>query len=204
MSSQSLLLAQEVPEISDIQVYQVHDSVKCSFRIPDLFSGDVEETLLSGLPVLIEERYLYQGEQNKTINTRIHKFRITYDIWEDLFTLEQASGFHQFPDLDSLTRWWNPREEVFLSSVSRLENVGEAFLTIRVRIVLLSRAEGEKLKDWIFHSQETEESLPTQNRDTGFTLNLNRLLSIFFRKEDVAREIIVQGMSPIPESIKKF
>lgn len=191
------ILAQETILIRDIQPYIQNDSLKCRYRVPALFSGAVEQTLLSGLPVLIEEHYQYFNRDDQPLAAAIQKYSIRYDIWEDIFILEGANIQRTFPSIDSLTVWWNPRQDVFVTAAPQTASSVASYIRIDLRIILLGRSQSEQLKDWILNSQETEERLPTQDRNTGFTLNLNRLLSWFFRKDDISKEFLITGQSPI-------
>ncbi len=191
----AILPAQEEIRVRDVLPYMTGDSLKCSYRISDLIQGAVRQTLVSGLPVLIEEQCRLVDEKQHNTSTVINKFRITYDIWEDVIHLDGAFFSKTFPSPDSLNKWWAPRRDIFLTATSSLPNASRAYIFIRLRVILLSRSQSERLKDWILNSQETEENLPTQDRDTGFTLNLNRLLSLFFRKDDITKEITINGKS---------
>ncbi len=191
----TVLLAQEALRIREVLPYVEGDSLKCSYRVSELIQGAVRQTLLSGLPVLIEEQCRLMDDKQHNTTTVINKFRITYDIWEDLIHLEGVSFSKTFTSLDSLNKWWAPRRNIFLIATGYPGNASRAYLFIRLRIILLSRTQSQRLKDWILNTQETEENLPTQDRDTGFTLNLNRLLSLFFRKDDISKEITIHGQS---------
>ena len=169
-------------EIRDIQPAIQGDSLVCSFASPALFSGKIKQTLFSGLPVLIELRSTLVSDSGPGGISPLMKYRLTYDIWEDQFLASATTVFASFTDLEN---WWNPRENLSLLPVPQVESGNTFKIDVYLRIILLTRTQGEKLKDWILNPQETEENFPAFDRDTGFKLNLNQVVSFFFSKSDV-------------------
>ncbi len=183
------------PEIRNIHAEIRDDSVVCSFAAPQLFSGKIKQTLLSGLPVLIERRAQLVKEAGDNSVFPVEKYRLTYDIWEDQYRVEGASKTTVFSSLTALEDWWNPRKNVPLTPVSQLNNGDVYKIDIFLRIILLTRSQGEKLKNWILNPQETEENFPSLERDAGFKLNLNQLVSFFFSKSDVIESFEARRVS---------
>lgn len=179
------LRAQNVVEVSDIRPFVRGDSLMCGFTAPGLFDGAIGETLLSGLPVLIELSAALEGGNGATQALPLRKYRLSYDIWEDQFLLESARRQRRFANIEALKQWWNPRDSLALLPLKRLEGEKIWKVQLHLKVILLSRTQGDKLKEWLLGANETEENLPSQERDTGFKLNLNRLVSLFFNKSEV-------------------
>lgn len=189
------MLAQNSPEIRDVRPFIRGDSLVCSFACPGLFSGSIRQTLLSGLPVLIELQPRFVGDNSAEGGIPNKKYQLSYDIWEDQFTMESAGGKHTFSSLDALQEWWNPLAELALLPLGKLDKASEFRLEINLRIILLTHSQSKKMKNWVLNAAETEENIPSMNRDTGFTLNLNQVVSLFLNKSDSAESIEVRGES---------
>ena len=168
----------------------------CGFTVPGLFDGAIGETLLSGLPVLIELSVSLDGGNGATQALPLRKYRLSYDIWEDQFLLESARRQRRFASLDALKQWWNPRDSLALLPLRRLDGDKTWKVQLHLKVILLSRTQGDKLKEWLLGANETEENLPSQERDTGFKLNLNRLVSLFFNKSEVRASYEGRQKSP--------
>ncbi len=188
----SPLAAQQDLTIQDIQPFRDGDTLKCSFASPDLFDGRVGKALLSGLPVLVElhSQILQSGSSPR----KMERYRLSYDIWEDVFRMESKGFNTSFKSFEELQNWWNPRPEVHISELGTLGDE-DISLKLRMRVVLLSRSQGEKLREWILNPAEVEDNSPSYRRDTGFTLNLNRLVSFFFNKDDISETFEVTSQS---------
>lgn len=189
------ILAQNSPEIRDVRPFVRGDSLLCSFACPGLFRGSIKQTLLSGLPVLIELQPHLVGDNSTEGNLPNEKYQLSYDIWEDQFTMQSANRKYTFSSLDTLQAWWNPFSELSLLPFSKLERTSEFRLEINLRVILLTRSQSRKMKNWVLNAAETEENIPSMNRDTGFTLNLNQVVALFLNKSDAAESIEVRGES---------
>ena len=166
--------------------------MKCSFASPHLFDGRVGKALLSGLPVLVELHT--QVLQSGSSPRKMQRYRISYDIWEDVFRMESKGVNKSFSSFEDLKNWWNPRPEIHVTETQALRE-DNITLKLRMRVVLLSRSQGEKLREWILNPAEVEDNSPSYRRDTGFTLNLNRLVSFFFNKDDISETFEVTSTS---------
>lgn len=188
--------AQQFPQIDKIQLFAENDSLRCRYAISDLFAGNTRQTLLSGLPVLVQLRWQLLDENDRTITQIIQKFQLKYDIWEDQFFEESPNGKSQFASIGALENAWLSPEPQLILAGNLPDADSKLRISLDVNVILLSRTQGQQLKNWIFNANETEESLPGANRDTGFTLDLNRLFSLFFSRSDVIEQVSARKMSP--------
>lgn len=189
------LPAQNAPDIREIQAFVKGDSLKVEFACPNLFSGTIRKTLLSGLPVLLELQPQLSDNKGGKYPQPVFKWRLSYDIWEDRFMMDSPEERRLFSSLDQLQNYWNPREEIGLIPLNELRNKDGLQLGLSMQIFLLSRNQAQRLKDWIFNPNEVEENLPSQERDTGFKLNLNRVVSLFLNKTDIIESYEFQAQT---------
>lgn len=177
-------LSQEKHRIENLRPFLSGDTLKCEFANKALFSGKIGQTLLSGLPVLIELRLRVITDAGKQIPAGFLKYRISYDIWEDRYLMEMPGRHQQFNSMENLSAWWNPLKMIPLVPLQKISREKTVKVGIAMRVILVSRSQSKKLKDWVLNPYETEEDLPSLDRDAGFKLNLNHLLSMFFGKDD--------------------
>ncbi len=190
-----LVNGQEPLQIPEVAPRLENDTLYCRFSCPNLFTGNIRQTLLSGLPVLIELRTGLNTTSGTRLVHRREKYRLRYDIWEDQFLQESATTVERFRPLEALSRWWNPRENLPVAPLKALPAGTRLVLTVELRVILLTQTQGQQLKDWIISANETEEELPSASRDTGFKLDLMRLFSLLFRRSDVIEQFDVRQTS---------
>ena len=176
------------PQMGAIEPYLDSDTLRCRVFVPKLFVGQIRETLLSGLPVLIELQIQLREEDGQVLTRSIQKYQMRYDIWEDRFTQERGGRINVFSSLDSLSAQWLPVDNLVLQPSGMIDRKTVMTIRAELRVILLTNAQGQQLKNWIFNPSETEEALPTSRRDTGFSLDLTRLVSLFFSRADVIEE----------------
>jgi hypothetical protein len=59
----------------------------------------------------------------------------------------------------------------------------------------LGTQESQQLKWWIENSDQTEEELASRERSTGFKLNINQLVQMFFSREETEETYMVKKTS---------
>lgn len=160
-----------------------HDTLFCRLSAAHLLDQPVEKTLLSGLPVHLEIRFNLSHSQ-QLIDGATQRFRMNYDIWEDRFTVQGTDELHDFTRLDSLRRWWRDRRLPVIS-IKKLPTAEGWHLQVHSRVVLLANSGDGGFKQWLNAGQPVEENEPSQDRDTGFKLNLNDLIGLFLKKDQV-------------------
>lgn len=191
------LTAQEY-KIVGIRAYLSNDSLKIEFAIDNLLEGDVRKTVLAGLPLAMEFSFeLLNSQQKQLINKNI-RGRITYNVWEEYFLMEvHEAGKKQFFSLPELERWMQTVRGIGLAPAALL-NAGESYrVKVHARIFLLTREQSRELKWWLQRSEPVEEELPSRERSTGFKLNLNRIVQLFFSTEERQKEYTADGRSGV-------
>jgi hypothetical protein len=68
-------------------------------------------------------------------------------------------------------------------------------IDVESHLTLLTRKQSRRLSDWIQTGEQTEEDLPSDERDTGFRLNLNNLVQFFMGEKDKPEEFFLEASS---------
>jgi hypothetical protein len=176
--------AQNNPGIS-ANPFLKNDSLELEIHFSNLFTGSIKKTLLAGLPILLEVNLDLLDSDDHSIHSKKINGRISYDVWEELFKVEgfnsdektfQSLGEVQDCFSNELKADLVPKEYLMSAEVYRVD--------VESQLTLLTRKQSRELEDWIRSSDQTEEDLPTQERDTGFRLNLNKVVQFFVGKGD--------------------
>lgn len=179
----SAVCGQDSLQISQTQLEIRSDTLRGSWAVSGLVSGDIRQTLLSGLPILIEVNPQLLRDPQAAVSPRPLRYRCYYDIWEDLYVIESADQVYQLNTMDEFIDWWQKPPAFSFFAISDIRQEIRLRLRLQVNVTLLTRKQDRQLRSWVLNSSQNEEQLPSSERDTGFTLNLNAVLSIFIDKD---------------------
>jgi hypothetical protein len=155
----------------------------------DVFQGEIRRTLLAGIPVLVKFSFQLQEKGEMVVLTKSNDGRIIYDVWEESFRLF-GIGIQEknFKELSELQSWFGNLQGLNLAAIKNLSRDKEYRVLVESQIVLLTGKQSQEIKSWLQKSDQTEENLASEERSTGFRLNLNKLIQLFFSGEEKATE----------------
>jgi len=171
-------------QITQIIPYLSEDSLKVDLIGENIFQKKILQTLLAGIPLDIEIRLSLLDQEKRKLSQRKFNCKVSYDVWEEHFWL---LDFHQktidFSELADLQNWSRTINSLGIVKQNFLSTQVRYMTEVEMRIVILGRKENQQLKWWIENSDQTEEDLASRERSTGFKLNLNQLVQMFFSRE---------------------
>jgi hypothetical protein len=174
------LLAQNF-QIEQVLPYLSEDSLKVDITIDGLLEDQVQKTLLAGLPLSFSIELVLFKENEKEVAKRQYFSKINYDVWEERFRVWDFTGsVREFELLDNVKKWCKNIRNLGLVSKNRLDT-GETYRVMSsVELVPLDKKQNKQLQWWLENSDPTEEELASEERSTGFKLNLNQLVQMLF------------------------
>lgn len=188
-------LAQNDPSIS-VHPFLKNDSLKLEVSYRNLFVGNIKKTLLAGLPILIELNLKLIDTGDKVIQSKKMSGKISYDVWEELFNIQGLpSAENSLQRLDEVKNYFSEDLKTGLLPKEYLMSAEEYHISIESRLTLLTGKQSRQLKDWIETGEQTEEDLPSNERDTGFRLNLNNLVQFFMGEKNKPEELLLKASS---------
>lgn len=150
-----------------------------SADLENLFSDRIVGTIQSGLPSIIQVEIKLKDARKKTLFRKLIFRKISYDIWEERYRIEVEDSSQVFASFAAVTQQSSRLEHEDLTPPARLRADQQYVIEIRAGIVPISSAQAEKVTDWLLDPNETEEYLASENRASGFELNINKLVSFF-------------------------
>lgn len=179
-----------------IHPYAADDSLKLEIRFENLFEGNIKKTLLAGLPILIDINIQLIDSENKSIQSKKLSGKIVYDVWEELFNIQGLqSTENSLPTLDDVINYFSDQLKTSLLPKDYLMGAEVYHINAESRLTLLTQKQSRQLKYWIQSGEQTEEDLPSNERDTGFRLNLNTLVQFFMGKKNEPEEFFLENSS---------
>jgi hypothetical protein len=183
-------------QLSGILPYAAEDSLRVDFSLQQLWEGKVAKTLLAGIPVDIQLGISLLNPEQQVISQRSVAGQIVYDVWEEKFTLQDLgispSSFSRFADLKN---WFDLIERVGLSPLETLVPEVKYQVRIDFSVWLLNKKQNQELKRWMQSADQTEEEFASRERSTGFRLNINQLVQLFFSGDEEPEKFQVSGSS---------
>jgi len=168
---------QIIPYLSD-------DSLKVDVTLENILQDDILKTLLAGIPLDLKIQGSLLNEEQQMITQKVFSSKVSYDVWEEHFWI---MDFHEklldYDNLDEVLKWINTIYALALSEQNLLSPRNAYTIHIKLQIFILGKQESQQLKWWIENSDQTEEDLASRERSTGFRLNLNQLVQMFFSRE---------------------
>lgn len=153
--------------------------LKVSVNFENLFSDRIVGTIQSGLPSIIQIEIKLYDSRNKSIFRKLISKTISYDIWEERYSIKNADTSTTFTEFEEVKHNGSRLRNETLTESKNLDENSDYTLRIRVGIIPISARQAEKVTDWLLDPNQTEEYLASENRSSGWQLNINKLVSFF-------------------------
>ncbi|MFQ5824323.1 MAG: DUF4390 domain-containing protein [bacterium] len=171
-------------EGGEIRVDQIEPRLNSGYLtvsagLQNLFSTKIVGTIQSGLPSIIEiEIKLLQAGKKSVLRKRITR-SISYNIWEERYSIQSEDTTEFCFELEKAKYLSSHLDHIALIRSSLLDSAAKYSIQIRVGIIPISMHQQEKLADWLQEPNQTEEYLASEDRSSGFKLNISKLVSFF-------------------------
>ena len=162
------------------------DSLVVSADFKNLFSRKIVGTIQSGLPSIVEIQIkLFEG--TKQIVRKPISRSIEFDVWEERYRVRSPDTTQVYFEFEQVKQAANRLMNVFLISKALLAATKNYTMQIRVGIIPISAHQANKVSYWLENPNQSEEAIASDNRSSGFSLNINKLVSFFVNKKKGSR-----------------
>jgi len=174
--------AEERPFVSEVSPYVRDGSVVCDVRSGGLFSERIVGTVQSGLPAVMEVIYAFETRGGKTVGSGVHSFELSYDVWEDVYTVTAGDSTETFTGpggLDDLNAYVEFLRAVLVAPVDHLDPSLEYTLLITIAVHPLTGSEEQRVEGLV------EESVGVRSHQSWREqlLSINELINRFFSRD---------------------
>jgi len=174
--------AEERPFVSEVTPYVRDSSLVCDIRSGGLFSERIVGTVQSGLPAIMEVIYAFETRGGKTVGSGVHSFELSYDVWEDVYSVAAGDTTESFagPDgLAEMSAYVEFLRRVKVAPVDHLDPSLEYTLLITIAIHPLTGSEERRVEGLV------EESVGARSHQSWREqlLSINELISRFFSRD---------------------
>jgi hypothetical protein len=186
-------------QVIDIEPVWVDNRLVVSAQCKNLFSRKSMSTLQSGLPAVVQidigllkaerAKTLFSGEEGnfRTVRTVRVVRSITYNIWDERYAIREGDDTAIYSDFASAEREVGRLGEEWLAEAGQLKAESTYGVRLRAQIIPISAEQGDKIADWLRNPHKMGEELADDSGESGFQLNVSRLISSFWEKGKRAR-----------------
>lgn len=184
------------PQINGIIAYASEDSLRVDFSLQGVWEGKIAKTLLAGIPLNILLNLDLLNSDGQVTYQKTFFGELVYDVWEEKFSVQQMSIFPStFYNISELQNFFERIEKIGLVPLSLIHPEGIYRVRIDFSILLSYKKQKQELKRWMEDTEQTEEEFASGERSTGFRLNINRLVQLFFSNDQKPEEFKAWGFS---------
>lgn len=158
------------------------DSLVVSADFKNLFSKKIVGTIQSGLPSIVEIQIKLLEGTKQIVRKPISR-SIEFDVWEERYVVRSPDTTEVYFEFEKVKRATNRLLNAFLISKALLAATKNYTIQIRVGIVPISAHQANKVSYWLENPNQSEEAIASDNRSSGFSLNINKLVSFFVNKK---------------------
>lgn len=152
-------------------------------ELANLFSRKVLGTIQSGLPAVMAIEVELAEREGRRLLKKNFTYHISYNIWEERYTLRHDSSVTGFHDLEALTQRLRKPADLFLVHTTQLIPEKTYRVELRAAIRLILAGQSKKLNTWLGDSGEMQNDISGEERDWGFRFNLTKLVTFLIGGE---------------------
>jgi hypothetical protein len=146
----------------------------------------MKETIASGMSRKFNLQFELLKPGQERIYNHIESLSLKYDVWEKIYLLNTAGTEKQFDDIEKFIFFFSDSTIFSLGSINSIDQNDRLQLFVIFSQQEMSERQQKELKSWISHDAETAESQPALETNQSFSINISKLLSLFFSREDFA------------------
>jgi hypothetical protein len=166
---------EQTASVERVELARAGAELVADVELAALFSPPVENTLRSGLPVVVDLAVELRPAGGRAL-ARLVRSTLSYDVWEDRYRLERGGRHWDFGDLAALRAAGERYEAVPLAALAALGAPASLTLSLRVAVDPLGGAERERMERWLAHTV----SDPVDPSARELRLDLGALLGSVF------------------------
>jgi len=166
--------------IRDLDIFITDNklNVTCHFK-QGFIDEDMRQTLASGMSSTFNFQINLKYENGSMIRRQIMEVAIRYDIWEKQYLLYYANQIDQFSVYQKFESFLYDSLTFDMGSVKGIDYKKSLGVIVFFSPEKISSAQKEKLNYWLTSNTDTKESAPGMEQESGFSIDLSRLFSVF-------------------------
>jgi hypothetical protein len=194
IAGSQLSFAQENP-IKSLEVKVNEDRLVIVGHFSGLIDNEMKQTLASGLSSTLSFHLQLFNSRSKVLRKNNEAVYLRYNVWEKVYQVLTTTQEKYFDDIHHFENFLKDSLTFDMGKISKLP------IDDKLRIVLsfspekISDSQKSKLNTWLVSEGEMNESKPALESESGFSVNLSNLISIFLSKKE-SQKIFLYKSTP--------
>ncbi len=190
-----LPLQAQQPKVRSLAALPRQGKIGARVQLEDLFAPKIVSTIRSGLPAIIQLDFRLQAN-GKEKTRALQIVEVKYDIWSQRHRLTFSDTVRFVAAFEDMKKVLSDFETRAFSSWPPPENSAALQLRLRVAVVAISAEQSRQLLQRLASSDYESGRSATEAGRSGFSLNLNDMISFFFGGEQRAHGLSNWAISP--------
>jgi hypothetical protein len=170
-------------KVRHVDLQLKNKSIFVRVHVADLFDTNTQEYIASGMGQNFNLQFQLYREGQSLIRSRPETVTLRYDVWEQIYLVQAGGKSNQFTDFDTFQIFVTDSMEFSLGNIRGISPQIKLNLFVTISRQELSERQHSELRSWIAEETEAEESQPALETDQSFSINISKLLSIFFSRQ---------------------
>jgi hypothetical protein len=170
-------------KVRHVDLQLKNKSIFVRVHVADLFDTNTQEYIASGMSQNFNLQFQLYREGQSLIRSRPETVTLRYDVWEQIYLVQAGGKSNQFTDFDTFQIFVTDSMEFSLGNIRGISPQIKLNLFVTISRQELSERQHSELRSWIAEETEAEESQPALETDQSFSINISKLLSIFFSRQ---------------------
>ena len=171
-------------KVQHVELQIRNKSIFARIHVAELFDTNTQEAIASGMSQNLNLQFQLYDDGQKLIRNRPEKVTLRYDVWEQIYLVQAGGKSSQFEDYETFRIFVTDSMKFSLGNIRGISPQIKLNLLITISRQELSEHQRRELRSWLAEEAEAEESQPALEADQSFSINISKLLSIFFSREE--------------------
>lgn len=183
----SPVCAADDPAVTGVQVARDGDQVVCRLTTRGLPGDKILSTLSSGLESAIEIRLELQGDDVR-VSPRSYLLRLSYDLWEEVYTVYTSGGTQRFGDAKGLIAFLAAPPPLVIAPLAELDARRAVRLVAGLKLMPLAPAERGRMQEMVSGVNAGKRRAGDEGQEVS--VSLGTLIRFFYRGGGSARDLV--------------
>jgi len=189
-----LSFTQENP-IKSLEIRMSDDRLVIIGHFAGLIDNEMKQTLASGLSSTLSFHLQLINSRSKVLRKNNEAVYLRYNVWEKMYQVLTTTQEKYFDDIHHFEKFLKDSLTFDMGKISKLSFDDKLHIFLSFSPEKISDSQKSKLNTWLVSEGETNESKPALESESGFSVNLSNLISIFFSKKD-SHKIFIYKTTP--------
>ncbi len=171
------VLLAEGPRVVRVEPARSGDQLVADLEFANLFPRPIENTLKSGLPIVIDCLIEMDDHQDKDPQGFLLRSELGYDVWDGIFSLRRGELHLSFENFLALQQACDHLEALPLANLGDLPPAATFHIHLRVAVSPFGGEDSDRVARWL--AETVSDSRDPNSRE--FRIDLGGLIDGFFR-----------------------